>query len=120
MQRAKVAEIYIDKQLLGNEALNFSEKILQVKQDVKLVVKADLKSDITKLGVDLFNKLNNKNDSGINRIRIYGIDENGNNTFVDTSFMGRTDFINSNLNDDTGEIVTDDFLRDLKIIAENF
>ena len=29
MQRAKVAEIYMDKQLLGNEALNFSEKIIQ-------------------------------------------------------------------------------------------
>ncbi len=31
MQRAKIAEVYIDKQLLGNEALNFSERFVSYK-----------------------------------------------------------------------------------------
>ncbi|ACU08538.1 hypothetical protein FIC_02101 [Flavobacteriaceae bacterium 3519-10] len=120
MQRAKLAEVYIDKQLLGNDALNFSEKIVQIKQDVKLTVKADLKSDLTKFGVDIFNKFNGKTDVGINRIRIYGVDENGNSSFVDTSFMGKVDFVNANLNEDTGETISGDFLNDLVNISENF
>lgn len=120
MQRAKIAEIYIDKQLLGNEALNFSDRIVPIKQDIKLIAKADWKADLTKFGVDLFNKLNGKKDYGINRIRIYGEDENGNNTYIDTNFMGRNDFINANLDEDTGEIITQDFVKDLIIISEDF
>ena len=120
MQRAKIAEVYIDKQLLGNEALNFSERFVSIKQEIKLIAKADLKSDLTNFGVDLFNKLNGKKHYGINRIRIYGEDENGNNTYIDTNFMGRNDFINANLDDDTGEIISEDFFKNLILIAEEF
>ncbi len=120
MKRAQVAEVYIDKQLLGNEALNFSEKIIQIKQDIKLVVKADAKADITSFGVDLFNKLNGQEDAGINRIRIYGVDQHGNNSYVDTNFMGRNDFVRANLDGETGETISQDFIKDLKIISEEF
>ena len=68
----------------------------------------------------MFNKLNGKKHYGINRIRIYGEDENGNNTYIDTNFMGRNDFINANLNEDTGEIITEDFFKDLIIISKDF
>uniref|UniRef100_UPI003D13E020 hypothetical protein n=1 Tax=Chryseobacterium gambrini TaxID=373672 RepID=UPI003D13E020 len=119
-ERAKIAEIYIDKQLLGNEALEFSQRIFEIKQDVKLVVKADTRSSITNFGVDLFNSFKGKKDKGINRIRIKGIDKNGNETFVDTSFMGKQDFVDTIRNNETGESESNDLLNKMKAILENF
>ena len=48
------------------------------------------------------------------------MDQNGNNTFVDTNFMGRNDFIKANLDSDTGETISEDFFKDLKIISDSF
>ncbi len=61
--------------------LIFPKDLFLIKQEIKLIAKADLKSDLTNFGVDLFNKLNGKKHYGINRIRIYEEDENGNNTY---------------------------------------
>lgn len=119
-ERAKVAEIYIDKQLLGNEALEFSQRIFEIKQDIKLVVSADTKASITNFGIDLFNTFKGKRDKGINRIRIKGIDRNGNETFVDTSFMGKHDFVDTIRNVETGESESSDLLDKMKAIIENF
>lgn len=120
LERAKVAEIYIDKQLLGNEALEFSQRIFEIKQDIKLVVSADAKASITNFGIDIFNAFKGKRNKGINRIRIKGIDRNGNETFVDTSFMAKHDFVDTIRNVETGESESLDLLNKMTEIIENF
>lgn len=120
LERTKIAEIHIDKQLLGSDFLNFSNRTIPIQQDVLLKVKAKKKEDIKNFVVDVFNKFSGKKDESISKIRIYGQDENGNETFIDTSFMGQVDFISANLDNDTGEAVTEDLLNDIRKIANSF
>lgn len=120
LERTKIAEIHVDKQILGNDFLNFSNRTLTIQQDVLLKVKAERSEDIKNFAVDIFNKFSGKQDDSISKIRIYGQDENGNETFIDTSFMGQVDFISANLDDDTGEAVSLDLLSGIRNIANSF
>lgn len=120
LQRTKIAEIHIDKQILGNDFLNFSNRTVTIQQDVLLKVKVTRGEDMKNFVVDTFNKFSGKKNETINKIRIYGQDENGNNTFIDTSFMGQVDFVGTKLDDETGEAITQDLLKGIKKIANSF
>lgn len=120
LERTKIAEIHVDKQILGNDFLNFSNRTVSIQQDVLLKVKAERSEDIKNFAVDIYNKFSGKKDESISKIRIYGQDENGNETFIDTSFMGQVDFIPAKLDDDTGEAVTQDLLSGIRKIANSF
>lgn len=120
LDRTKIAEVHVDKKILGNDFLEFSNRTISVQQDVLLKIKAERKEDIKNLAIDLFNKFSGSKDDSISKIRIYGTDENGNQTFIDTSFMGQIDYIPANLDNDTGEAITEDLLSQLIKIARNF
>lgn len=119
-ERTKIAEIHVDKNILGNEFLNYSNRTVSIQQDVLLKVKAERSEDIKNFAVDIFNKFSGKKDNSISKIRIYGQDENGNETFIDTGFMGQVDFIPVKLDDDTGEAVTQDLIDGIRKIANTF
>lgn len=120
LERTKIAEIHIDKRILGSDFLNFSNRTLTIQKDVLLEVKAERSEDIKNFAIDIFNKFSGKQDDSISKIRIYGQDENGNETFIDTSFMGQVAFISANLDDDTGEAVSIDLLHGIRKIANSF
>lgn len=93
LKRTKVAEIYFDKQLLGSEALNFSNRTVSVKKELKLIASASPKESITEVGVDFYNALNRKK-SVVSKVRILGVDEGNNEVILDTTFMGKQEFVN--------------------------
>lgn len=119
-ERTKIAEIHVDKRILGNKFLNFSNRTVTIQQDVMLKVKAERKEDIRNFVVDTYNKFSRNKNESISKIRIYGQDENGNETSIDTSFMGAVDFIPAKLDDDTGEAITQDLLKDIRRLANSF
>lgn len=120
LKRTKIAEIHIDKQILGNDFLNFSNRTVSIQKDVLLKVKAEKSEDITNFAIDAFNKFSSNTNESISKIRVYGQDENDNETYIDTSFMGQVDFIRAKLDDDTGEAVTKDLLDEIRKIANSF
>lgn len=120
LERTKIAEIHVDKQILGNDFLNFSNRTISIQKDILLKVKAERSEDIKNFAVDVYNKFSGKKNDSISKIRIRGQDENGNETFIDTSFMGQVDFIPAKLDDDTGEAVTKDLLIEIRKIANSF
>ncbi len=120
LERTKIAEIHVDKQILGSDFLKFSNRTVSIQKDILLKVKAERKEDIKDFAVDMYNSFSGKKNKSINKIRVYGQDEEGNETFIDTSFMGQVDFIPAKLDDDTGEAVTLDLLREIKKIANSF
>jgi len=120
LDKTKIAEIHVDKKILGNNFLKFSNRILPIQNDIMLKVKAEKKEDIKNFAVDVYNNFSKGKEDAISKIRIYGFDENGNKTFIDTDFMGQIDFIPVQLDDDTGEAQTLDLLNQLKRIATNF
>lgn len=120
LEKTKIAEIHIDKKILGNNFLQFSNRIIPIQNDIMLQVKAEKKEDIKNFAVDVYNNFSKGKDDAISKIRIYGYDENGNKTFIDTDFMGQIDFIPVQLDADTGEAETEDLLKQLNRIATNF
>jgi hypothetical protein len=117
LKRTKVAEVHFDKQLLGSKALNFSNRTVSLKQDIKLVAKAEIGESIKEVAVDLFNAFNKK-DSKITRVRVFGNDDDNNEVILDTLKIIKNEFVKVDLNTDTGEVVTSQILTALFKISE--
>lgn len=117
LTRAKIAEVYFDKQLLGSKALNFSNRTISLKKDLKLIATASPRESITEVAVDLFNALNLRK-SPITKVRVIGKDENENDVILDTSFMSKIDFLTIDVNSDTGEINSIQLFSKLKGLAK--
>lgn len=119
--RTKVAEVYYDKKILGSDYLNFNKnRVVPVKEDVMLTMKADKGLDINSIALEAYNKLTGNSKSGITRVRIRGNDENGNETTIDTEHLARKEFISSLMDEDKGEFITEEFLKQLLKIARAF
>ena len=119
LNRTVQAEIYFDKQLLGSDALNFSNRTLSVRKNIMLTVKANPHDSITELGIDLWNKLNGK-DSLVSRIRIKGTNEESNNIILDSDMMSRKEYITVDLNPETGEVNSIQLLSEMRKVALAF
>jgi hypothetical protein len=117
LSRTKLAEVHFDKQLLGSKALNFSNRTVSLKQDLKLVASAAVGESIKEVAVDLFNAFNRK-ESGITKVRIFGIDENNNDVILDTSKIVKIEFVKVDLNPETGEVMTPQIISGLVKISE--
>ena len=119
LNRTVQAEVYFDKQLLGSDALNFSERTLSVRKNIMLTVKANPRDSITEFGVDLWNKINKK-DSLVSRIRIKGTNDESNNIILDSDMMSRKEYITVDLNQETGEVNSVQLLSEMRKIAMVF
>lgn len=120
LQRTVLAEVYVDKKLLGSDALEFSNRIISLKKDIMITARAMPKETITEFGIDLFNKMNGTSKSAISRIRVRGVDENSNSVLLDTLNLSKKDNIEIELNTETGEVMTSQLLNRLKKTALDF
>lgn len=119
MSRVTIANIVIDKQLLGGDALNYSNRITQVKHDVMLTVKAKNKDTIADFVMDAFLKFNS-GDTSISKIRIVGRNEDNNEVVLNTDFIERQEYINPEINETTGELSTLDVFSEMTSVLESF
>src|SRR5690554_265456 len=117
MSRVKIADVYINKQILGSESLNLSNRTVNIKNEIKLSIGAKKRESIKSFAVDLFNELNGGNKS-ISKVRVEGKDIRGNDLIIDTSFMNKLDFITVPRNTDTGELMTNQVYAELKYLIE--
>lgn len=101
-QRMTVADVYIDKQLLGEKSLNFSRRMGSIRKEVVLTVKSELGESIKSNIFDFYAELSG--GENIKRIKARGIDDNGHNIILDTQSMDKCDTVNVDVNDETGEI----------------
>lgn len=116
MNRVMEGEIYIDKSVLGSEALNYSDRTTTVKHDLKMVIKAERGFSIIGALTDIFNKLNS-GKSTINKIRVRGKNENDNNIIIDSEFISKMEFVPITLHEETGEVNTELIFEQLIVIA---
>ena len=116
LDRVIEGELYIDKNVLGGEALEYSERTTDVKQDLKLIVKAERGRSITDTIVDVFNVFNSARRSTINRIRVKGKDEYANEKIIDSDIIAKMQFVDTEIHVDTGEINSDDIFRQMRSI----
>ena len=103
LNSVKIAEVTMDKTLLGSSALNFSNRLISVKNELKLTISSSPRDSIKETAVDLFNNFNGQN-SGISKVRVKGKDDSNNDVLLDTSFMNKIEYINVEKNEATGEL----------------
>jgi hypothetical protein len=120
MSRVKSTEVFIEKKFLGSDSLNLSNRTQSVQKEIKLVVNANIRENIKNFAVDVFNRLNSGKDKSITKIRVMGNDENENDVVIDTSYFNKVEYINVDLNPETGEVNTTQMITGLKRIANSY
>ena len=122
LKRTRLAELWVKKEILGSPALNFSNRTASVKSDIKITIPSITRESITSVAIDAFNLMNSSNgpESPIDQIRIYGKDIDGNETILDTGFMGKVDHVNVDLNPETGELIGTDLANAIRHFAHTF
>ncbi|MCS3532070.1 hypothetical protein [Chryseobacterium sp. JUb7] len=119
LSRVTCANVVVDKQLLGSDALNYSDRITEVQHDIVVSVKAKKRDSIEEFAKDVFAKFIG-GERGINRIRIIGRNEDNNQVVINTDFIERQEFIFANYNEITGEITSDDVFTEMYDTLNNF
>ncbi|TAF75813.1 MAG: hypothetical protein EAZ53_05025 [Bacteroidetes bacterium] len=119
LNRVTSAEIYVDKQILGGDALNFSNRTNQVKHEVVVSVKANNRSSISEFANDLYASFNG-GENRINKIRLVGKNHDNNDVVIKTDFIERQEYINPEMNTETGEISTHDIFTEMENVLYNF
>lgn len=85
MQRVTCASIYVQKQILGSDALNFSNITNEAKENIVIEVKAKKGHSLKSMMYDLLAKFNG--GQTIQRIRVTGKLQNNSEAIIDTSFI---------------------------------
>jgi len=116
LNRVMTGELYVDKSVLGSEALNFSTRTTPVKHDLKMIISAERGLSIEGFLTDAFNRMNT-GTSTINKIRVRGKNESDNNVIIDTDLITKTEFVSVEIHADTGEINSNHIFEQLVNIA---
>lgn len=119
LARITAAEMYVDKQLLGSEALDYSERINSVKHEIVISVKARNRESISDFARDIYARLNGGQQE-IRRIKITGRNDDNNVVVLNTDVIERQEWVNPNINEDTGEILSNELLDEMEAVMFNF
>ena len=119
MSRVVCAELFINKSLLGSDALNFCNITEDIQENMVLSLKSEKKKSIKKSLYQVISHFSGVN-SKINRIRVRGKMPNNNEGIIDTSFIIKKEYIEVEQNADTGEFDTPCMFAQLKFLANDF
>lgn len=119
MQRVTFAEVFIDKQILGSDALNFSNRTEHVKEDIVLTLRTEREKSIKQTVYDILLKKSG-GKTKINRIRVKGKMSDSSDSIIDTDFIIKKEYIEAQLNEETGEYNTQYMFSQLELLANNF
>lgn len=119
MSRVTCANIFIDKNILGSDVLNYTEPSETIQEDVVLQIKANRKKSILDSLYHIVDKYNG-NNSNIRRIRVVGRTGNNNETIIDTGFIVKKEFVEVTQNSDTGEFSSVEMFQSIKELSNQF
>ncbi|MBO5346325.1 MAG: hypothetical protein J6A44_05425 [Paludibacteraceae bacterium] len=119
MQRVTFAEVFIDKHILGGDALNFSDRIEHVQEDIAISLKTVKKESIKQTIYDILSKIiGGRTD--IKRIRIKGKMSDSSESIIDTDFIVKKEYIEAQQSEETGEYNTQYMFSQLELLANKF
>lgn len=119
MERVLCAEVFIDKQILGGDALNFSDRIDHVQDNIIVEIKTERKETIKHTIYDIYSKLTGGR-TDIRRIRVKGKTSDTNESIIDTSFINKKEYIDAQQNEETGEYNTAYMFSQLELLSRDF
>jgi len=116
MNRVLNACIYVDKQLLGSDALNFSNRINSVQESIIIDIRAQRTESIKETAKDIIAKFNG-GERIVSKVRIKGKNFANNDVTIDTDFIEKKEWVNAHLDEDTGEVNSPDVFSQITEIA---
>ena len=119
MQRVTCAELYIDKQILGSDALNFSDRIEHVRENIVISLKPEKKKSIKQFVYDVLSKASGEK-SKIRRIRVKGKMSDASESIIDTDFIIKKEYIDAQRSEETGEYNTQYMFSQLELLSNDF
>ena len=119
MSRVTCASIFIDKNILGSDVLNYTEPAESIQEDVILQIKANRNKSILDSLYHIVDKYNG-NNSNIRRIRVVGRTGNNNETIIDTGFIVKKEYVEVTQNSDTGEFSSIEMFQSIKELSNQF
>lgn len=119
LDRVTCAEVIMDKQILGSDALNYSNRINQVKQNITLTVKAERGGNIIDSVTDIYHRLIGGSER-IDRIRIVGRNDENNEVKLSTDFIEKQEWIQASINEETGEISSSEVFFEMESVLRGF
>lgn len=119
MNRVVCASLYIEKQILGSDVLNYSNVTDNIQEDVIVEVKSKRGESIKHAIYDFLAKLNG-GKTAIRKMRVKGVLPNNNESIIDTSFIIKKEYIDAQQNEDTGEINTQYLFTQLEELSNSF
>ena len=119
LNRVVSTEIIVDKQILGSNALNYSNRTHSVNHEVSIKVKSIIRDSIYDFATDIYAKFNG-GDNKIKRVRIVGRNHQNNEITINTDFIERQEFVLVSFNTDTGEILSRNMFIEMNDILTNF
>lgn len=117
--KASSVEMFIDKRILGSNFLRFSERTVAVRRDVVLTVNSKRNEDIKTLAMDLFAAFNDT-EKGISRIRVRAKNPDNHDVMIDTQAFCMKSVFNVDVNEDTGELNSNQVFQQLRHVAESY
>lgn len=105
MNRVICASLYIEKQVLGSDTLNYSNMTDNIQEDIIIEVKSKRGESIKHTIYDFLAKFNG-GKTAIRKMRVKGVLPNNNESIIDTSFIIKKEYVDAQQNEDTGEINT--------------
>lgn len=119
MERVLCAEVFIDKHILGGDALNFSDRIDHVQDNIVIEIKTERKETIKHTIYDIYSKLTGGR-TDIRRIRVKGKTTDTNESIIDTNFINKKEYIDAQQDEETGEYNTAYMFSQLELLSHDF
>lgn len=111
IHRIVECKVYMDKEVLGSEFLNLSQRTLNVKNELIIGAKAEFNQSIREYVRDVLQNLTQ--DTRIFRIWVRGKDNNNNETKFFIEKIIKSNYIEVTIDPNSGAIVRDDIKREM-------
>lgn len=118
MSRVMVGEIFMDRKILGSESLNLASRTEEVQETLQLIIKAKRKKSIKEALLDIYHNFASS-ISEITKIRISGLNANGDIILLDTDLIKKIEYISTEIDKATGIVESNKFLARLATIMAN-
>ncbi len=119
LSEVKIGNVFVTKQLLGSDHLNFSSRLSETQDSFVISIRAKRNQTIVSALTDIYNKFV-ASDEIIKKIRVYGLNENKNKVMLDTEVLRKVQYVISNLDAATGVVESDDFFLQLDPFLDSF
>jgi hypothetical protein len=119
LTRVVCADVFVSKQLLGGAALNFSDRLSQIQHEVSINIKAKRSDSIKNFVRDIYAHFNG-GENQVKKIRLVGRNAENNEIKINTDFIERQEYVMSDFDDNTGEVISQSILLEMDTVIHNF